>query len=219
MFERMVKMKIPPIAKHIKLYIGLFILIIILGGAAFYKYYWVNTPQYALNMIEKAVQDHDSSVFDRYVNIDSVLDKGYDDYFSAYMDADTMIMNSPLKGLAQGIIKMAKPLAVNNLKSEINTYIKTGKWQNEEQTKTSSPEQPLIQNASINEKIGLKNIKFKNVEYVKENGASANIGLKIAMPNAKKEMTIDLLMKKSEAGNWQIVQITNVKDYVNKVIK
>ncbi|MBB5337620.1 hypothetical protein [Pectinatus brassicae] len=67
-------MKIPPLSKRMKLYVGLILLIIILGGAAFYKYYWLNTPQYALSRIEKSVQEHDSTEFARYVNIDSVLD-------------------------------------------------------------------------------------------------------------------------------------------------
>ncbi len=212
-------MKTSLISKRMKLYIGLIILLIILGGGIFYKYYWLNTPQYALTMIEKSIKEHDSEMFARYVNIDSVLDTGYDDYFAAYMEADSMIMNSPLKGLAQGIINMAKPLAINNLKNEINTYVKTGSWQNKKQEKSAESNTSFIQNESISNKIGLKNIKFKDIEYIKKNGDTANVGIKIVMPAGKKEITIDLLMKKSDTGNWQVIKITNVKEYIKKIIK
>ena len=59
------------------------ILLAVLAGAAFYFLYFIKTPAYALNETRLAVQEHDTTKFTRYVDVNSVMDNAFDDIIKA----------------------------------------------------------------------------------------------------------------------------------------
>src|SRR5215471_17328753 len=55
--------------------LGVFILLLVGGG-----YAWTGTPSYSLYRIRQALFTHDYTTFSFYVDVDSVLDHGFDEF-------------------------------------------------------------------------------------------------------------------------------------------
>ena len=66
--------------KQKTIFLGL--LIAILGALAFYFFYWTKTPQYSITLIQQAVKNHNVDKFERYVDLDTLYGRAYDDFIS-----------------------------------------------------------------------------------------------------------------------------------------
>ncbi|HAF31819.1 MAG TPA: hypothetical protein DCG76_02505, partial [Anaerovibrio sp.] len=71
------------------LIVGILLEILLAGAAAaFYFLYYVHTPAYSMNALQKAVVSHNTEEFQKYVDLDAVLNKGAND-LSNLVDADS----------------------------------------------------------------------------------------------------------------------------------
>ena len=62
------------------LIVGILLEILLAGAAAaFYFLYYVHTPAYSMNSLQKAVVSHNTEEFQKYVDLDAVLNKGAND--------------------------------------------------------------------------------------------------------------------------------------------
>lgn len=200
--------------KNIKIYIMVFIILIFSSGVIFYKAYWLKTPQHSIEIIMEAVREHNTELFNKHVDVDNIISSAYDVYFEVYFSNDSFMKNNPLRGLAQGIVKMAKTMAVNKIKKEINTYVKTGKWQNEPNKRESANKQLISDNGTTSSKIGLKNIEFHNIAYTKVSGSTALVGIDIYLTDKNKSMILELEMEKLSDNTWKVTGIKNMKEYM-----
>ena len=56
--------------------VGIFLEILLgAAAAAFYFMYYVHTPTYSINALQKAIQSNDVEQFQRYVDLDAILNK------------------------------------------------------------------------------------------------------------------------------------------------
>ena len=102
--------------KQKKLIAGL--LVLVLGALAFYFLYWTKTPEYSLNLVREAVKNHNTEQFERHVDLDSLLNKGYDDFIAYYLKTEGKDLGG-FQALAAGAAQMMKPTLVASLKSEV----------------------------------------------------------------------------------------------------
>ncbi|MBQ5343591.1 MAG: DUF2939 domain-containing protein, partial [Acidaminococcaceae bacterium] len=94
-----------------KLLMGLLGLVVL--GIAFFFFYVVKTPHYSLYQIHKAVQTHDTALFQRHVDLDSVYGNGLDDLISSGMKREKTIGMDPF---VAGIMKLVKPTVLQAMK-------------------------------------------------------------------------------------------------------
>ena len=209
------------VSRRTILYAALVILIILLSSGTGYYFYWQKTPQHSVELIADAVEEHDMDAFNKHVDLDSLLDSAYDDYFSSYFANDAFMQKNPLKNLSAGLVKMAKTAAVSELKSEINGYVQTGIWNDtaEENNNTDSKTPKTDGKSTISEKLGVKDTHFKNIEYTKIDGDTAEVGIKITESGTKKDFVIEIAMTKLADGTWKAVKINNMKDYAADLIE
>ena len=102
----------------VKKVIIIFILaaVILSGGFYFIK----GTPRYSLYQIRKAVRDHDSISFNKYVDVDRVVSSLFD---TASKNIDDEINKDSMEGFGMQIAQAMLPALKEELKNEINKNI------------------------------------------------------------------------------------------------
>lgn len=193
-----------------KIIISITLICLIVGGIAWYFLYFIKTPEYSLKIIKDATEKHDIVKFNKHVDLDSTLSRGYDDLMEAAIDSDKTI-SPEAKAFANGFIQMLKPALVNGLKDGISRYVETGKWEAE---KATTNKKDNFNPDEITNKSGLKNSTFKGVAYTKKDGKTAIVGLKLFDQDVKKEFVLDVKMRQLEDGTWQIAELSNFKEYI-----
>ena len=96
--------------------IGIGVIVAILCAVAFYFLYWIKTPVYSLNIIKESIQKHDTTTFEKHVDMDTLYVKAFDDSIVAMsrIQGDDTLSNP----FAAGIIQMLKPTVVSALKQQ-----------------------------------------------------------------------------------------------------
>ena len=197
-----------------KKFIGIIIALIIIGLCSYFFYY-TKTPTYSLNLIKDSIQKHDVATFKKHVDLDSLISRGYDDLMAVSMN--DLKDNSLGAGFAKGLIEMMKPTITNALKDGALRAVENGKWEDvpsNGQTDTSS-----VKSEEIADRAGIKSASFKGIEYTKKDGKTAIVGIKINEPSLEKDYILDIKMRELDDGTWQIVEISNLKDYLTELDK
>lgn len=171
-------------------------IIIIMGIAstAFYFLYWTKTPTYSLKMIEESVQTNDVETFEKYVDLDALCKKGFDDICEIRFEQNTI--NSFdyyfLYYDKKGLYKTKK---IDSLKTRTENFIAG---------KTGGKTIVDSKNFSIN-KISIEKKADKMVLATIEFNDS---------PQGKIP-TVTVKMVKLNNGIWQVKEITNWEDILS----
>lgn len=194
--------------------IGIIIALIIVGACSYFFYY-TKTPTYSLNLIKDSIQKHDVATFKKHVDLDSLISRGYDDLM--VINTNDLKDNSPGTAFAKGLIEMMKPTITNALKDGTLRAVESGKWED-----TSSNEQAetiSVKSDQMADRAGIKSASFKAIEYTKKDGKTAIVGIKINEPSLEKDYVLDIKMRELDDGTWQVVEISNLKDYLTELDK
>lgn len=198
-----------------KLVAGLVIAAAIVGGASWYFLYFTKTPAYALSQLRASIEDRDLAKFNRYVDLNGVLTRSYDDLIGAFIDSDRTI-TPEAKQFVGGFAQMFKAPIVDAFKEAIERYVETGQWQAEDETDEAGRDakSPKINPEQIADQSGVKNAAFKNIAYVNIEGKTAAVGVTLLEKELNQEFTIEFLMRQLDDGTWQIAEISNMKAFV-----
>lgn len=194
------------------------LLIIIFGGLAWYFLYFIKTPSYSLNLIKDSVERHDVAKFNKHVDLDSVLSRGYDDLMAVMIETDKSITPEAMT-FVNGFVKMFKSPVVSGLKDGLTRFVETGNWEDNQEADVAKGNQPKIDPNKLTDKSGLKNSSFKGVAYTKKDGKIATVGLKIFDKEANQEFILDVKMRELDDGTWQLAEISNFKEYILAIEK
>lgn len=189
--------------KKIKIGIGAGLAAIILGGGyCWYSNLDKHKPEYAVQIAEQAVTNHDKNYFHRYVDVDSVLDESYDGLIEGLTDSD-QTLTPDAKDAVKNFSQMLRAPIIASLKAAVDSYVETGNFEAQ---------------SSVNEilaRTGIDKIEYRGLEGVTvntfdENEAVARI--KVYQPELAQEFTITAVMKVNADGNWQIVRLQNFQE-------
>lgn len=198
-----------------KLIAGLVIAAAIAGGASWYFLYFTKTPAYALSQIRASIEERDLAKFNRYVDLNGVLTRSYDDLIGAFIDSDQTI-TPEAKQFVGGFAQMFKAPIVAAFKEAVERYVETGQWQAEDETGRDA-NSPKINPEQIADQSGVKNAAFKNIAYVNIEGKTAAVGVTLLEKELNQEFIIEFLMRRLDDGTWQIAEISNMKAFVAAV--
>lgn len=201
------------------------VLLVVLAGliaAACGGYlYWKATPQYSLRQAALSVRDHDSQRFQKYVDVERVLDHALTVVFDRQLEETAQKNQSKdewLHSLASGVFMMMKPALVSAGTKEILSIVENaGKEVRVNMPPASRAEAPAVSagpdvftgDKNISFKNALKNKGFKGIDYVKKEGQGARVGIRVE--DEGEELIVELYMQKKE-GYWQVLKITNLEE-------
>ncbi|MBR1590307.1 MAG: zinc-ribbon domain-containing protein [Acidaminococcaceae bacterium] len=191
------------------------LLVVIIGSLSFYFLYWVKTPQYSLNLIREAVKTHNTTAFEKHVDLDNLIGKGFEDSVDFFLKAqrDAGQIRASDMEIASSVTKTLKPNMVAMLKPEILETISEGKRTDKfKNTKALLNQRGYQMGDTSLMDIGLDDkTEVKNISVVsKESGVSI---VAITLHNNKKlknDFDIKIKMNQLENGEWKVKEITNI---------
>ncbi len=165
------------------------------------------TPEIALQSAEQSIANHNRAEFDRFVNLDSILNYSYDGIIDSFADADR---NMPVEAKAaiKSFTQMFKDPMIASMKTAIDSYVETGRFND---------------NAGVVElfgRTGIDKIEYRGIEFVQidpDNANEATASIRIYHPDFAQDLSMGLTLNKDRAENWQITRIINFQDFVNSV--
>lgn len=184
--------------------VGLIILLV--AGAIGGYIYWLRTPQYSLNQIKKAVEQHDLVTFEKHVDIDSLVTRFIDQAISKEMGDS----NEDIDTLAAGFIEMLKPQIVEVAKNQIKTYVEKGNFEDVKEDDTETPFKNFYKD------VNGEGVQFRGIDEIKKSGKIAIIGLKLYSKKFEEELVLEVKMRKLD-NYWQVVEFNNISDFVDKM--
>ena len=184
----------------------------IICGLAFYFFYWTKTPEYSLGIIKDAVKNHDVVQFQQHVDLDTLINKGFDSFMAAEVKNNKDI-SSPL---AQGMIAMLKPQVVETFKKEILDTVGGNSSSDKANTsKDGTASHAKRGNELVANIDPLKNMSangVKKVSTISNNGTTAIVSIVVHDKQVDKDYDFHLQMNKLGNGEWQVKELVNLGD-------
>lgn len=194
----------------LKIGVGVGVIVLLLAGGGFFFFHSnKNTPEYAMEQVEKSIKSHDKKEFHRLVNVDSVLNSGYDEIVEGLTDSDKS-MSIEAREAVKNFTQMLKSPLILSLKSAIDSYVETGEFKESE-------------NAGVKEllgRTGIDKIEFRDVENISvnpENDREAVADIKIFQSELGHEFVLKTVLQKDENNQWQIVSVQNFRDFIMQI--
>lgn len=186
------------------------------GGLWWYFTQYTKTPEYAIKMIEESITRHDMVKFQKYVDMDHLLDTAGDTMMEGLIDADRP-MSEEARTAVSGFTKMFKAPVVMSFKAAINHYVETGEW-GTDASKAVDQGIPIDSDLVLG-KSGLKDLSFRKVDHVavdKEAG-TAVAGVRVYQAEAGDEFVLEVRFVRADSGIWRASEIMNFHDFITFV--
>ncbi len=203
----------------IRLFLAAVVLLaVIAGSSVWYFSYYTKTPDYSLRMIQSSITKHDMAKFQKYVDLDHLLNTSCDALMDGLIDSERPL-SEEARVAVSGFSKMFKVPLVMSFKGIINHYVESGEWSNDA---SSSVDQGIpIDSDVVLSKSGLKNTTFQKIDYVgvDKDAGIATVGVRVFQQEAGEEFVLEVQMVRTEAGVWRVSEITNFHDFIVFVMK
>jgi len=188
---------------------GLAALAVIVAGGGYYNFHVrTDTPGYAIEVAGEALEEHDVKKFYRAVNLDSVLDSGYDGFIDGLTVAERTA-TPETKDAIRNFTQMFRVPMLASMKEAINSYVATGKLKADE----------FVGVREILERTGLNDIELRDVKNVELNDANRNEAFAdviIFQPELEREFPVQVILSRDD-DSWKITRIKNFQDYVEQI--
>ncbi len=198
----------------LKIFIAvLLVAIIAIGGGFAYVNFHMKTPEYTLNAVKDAVENHDMDEFNKYVDVDNLVSGVADNMMNGIISAQGNLPEDA-KATMNSLATMFKAPLIASLNSGLNTYVKTGSWQSGELTQDSQG--ATINSDMILEQAGLSNLTFEGIDSitVDEENKTAEAGIKAMQSEINQEFVFNVTLEQQTDGYWKIVSVNNFADFM-----
>tara|TARA_Y100001935_G_C17264182_1_gene488186 strand:- start:56 stop:664 length:609 start_codon:yes stop_codon:yes gene_type:complete len=177
------------------------ILIIIIGGYNF----WINTPQYSLQQIQKSVERKDRALFDKYVDTNGIIEELVEDVSQLLIEEVDIQQGSEYslfepQVLVAGFVSLFQPAIESAIEESFDEF-----WEDE------------VEIIEIDEaKTDLeKKISSFQMSYLKKEGKVAKLGLESKDPVTGDILKIEFKLYKTE-NYWRITKIANLEELLRE---
>lgn len=198
--------------KRIKMTIGAGIAAVALaiaGGGYYYFHVHTDTPDNAIKTIHEAIDGRDIKTFNRLVDVDSVLDSGYDGFVEGVTSSDNA-MTPDAREAIRNFTQMLRAPMIMTLKSAVESYIATGDLKAEENGGV----------VEILEKTGLNDAHIRDVKNIEVNDADKNeafADLIIYQPELDREFPLQMILARDGDKQWKLTRVKNFQEFVEQV--
>ncbi|KUK85867.1 MAG: hypothetical protein XE03_1854 [candidate division TA06 bacterium 34_109] len=194
----------------------LFMVVLIVVALISVFVYWqiMISPQYSLKQIKKAIAEQEVVTFDKYVDLDEVVDSTIKQVWTYYSSSEsstskwTEIRNE----IGNSILSVVKPNLKEVIKKEVYNYINSGPEKDLNSQNESSSPSLLVR--MIKERADPEQWEYQTINYVEKRGDIAFLGLTYYDRSKKTNFIIELKMRNMK-GYWQLLEITNVAQLLN----
>ena len=197
-----------------RIFMMVFLLLAAAGGGIFWYFsYYTKTPDYAIQMIQTAIEKHDTTKFQTYVDMDALLDGSADALLQGLIDTDRP-MPEEAKTAVSGFAKMFKAPLIASFKDVIQRYVATGTWGSDD-TEGAAQGTPIDLDLVL-AKSGLKDTSFRKIDYVAvdKDAGTAVAGVRVYQKEAADEFVLEVKFIQAKDGVWRASEISNFHDFI-----
>lgn len=183
--------------------------VVVAGGGYYHFHVSSDTPEFAIKTIQESLDEHDTKSFYRAVNLESVLDSGYDGFVNG-LTVNENNLTPESKESVKSFMQMLRGPMILSLKSAIDSYIATGDLNVEKNGGV----------VELLEKTGLNDAEIRDVKDIQINDADKNeafADLIIYQPELDEEFTLQFILTRGKDNQWQVSRVQNFQDYVEKI--
>lgn len=165
-------------------------------------WYWTRQPAYSLRQAQKAVQQHDTVAFQKYVDVEAVVSSAVDQTMSASLK-ESGGADSLGGALGAGLIQMMKPRLVEAARTGLLRAVEGKPETTEGAAKPGdSPFSRAFANPSA-----------FTVGETSVAGKMATVKLKIRSDWHEHDFTADIRMRDA-GGHWQVTEVADLADLI-----
>jgi hypothetical protein len=212
--------------------VGLGFVALVIIGIAFFFLYVVKTPHYSLYQIHKAVQAHDTTLFEQHVDLDSIYGKGIDNLIVTAVRGKK---NIGLDFFTAGILKLVKPTVVHALrdatlesvrKVPAKKTLQPGQTANGQTAQTEADKASQKKNKKENaipllrkmkDRVDVSNLKIKDATVTRKDDTTTDVAVVLHNHKLNKDFNVVMRMTKLYNGEWQIKEIANFVEFLTEV--
>ncbi len=196
--------------------LGVVLVLLVAAGGYWYVDIYTKTPEYTLKMVQEAVSDHNKEKLEKYVAVDHLLDTASDDMLDGLIQAMVPATGDTREAVSN-LSRMFKTPVVTNLRTAVMNYVEYGSWTNQKSDDNSV--NSLVDADMIVNRIGLPSIEFQKLDSMavdKEEG-TALAKVRVLQTDSNEEFVLDVELCQQEDGLWQVYEIVNFKDFIEKL--
>jgi hypothetical protein len=182
---------------------------ILLIGSVIALLYWIQTPTHSFHQILDALETHDVTQFEQYVDIESVSSRLVDDVMSMALAEDQQKSEAEELGsaFAAGLLQMMKPSLVALIHEQVTRLVENGNFGSVSgQTESDATDVDL---GDMAENIGAGADSFQGITYVKKSGKIAHVGLTFSNSELESDIVLELMMR-DVGKHWQLAEFSNL---------
>lgn len=178
--------------------------LLLLSGGGYY--YYTTTPTYALNQLKTAIETHDITSFEKYVDmagstntvIDKILEKAYENINEPNSSGE-----AAGQAIGKGLVELFRPRLEELVTRQIKSYIETGSLDGNHDQKIAGLEKFLNKKDSLS---------FKGISDVIKDGKVATVKLEINQFRFDTTLTIAIKMR-DKGSYWQVFDYSDIVNY------
>ena len=189
--------------------------LIVTGGGYWYLRVYTKTPEYAMQQIEQSVEQHDKAKFQRYVDVERLLDRSYDGFVEGLLTTDTM-MTPEAKSAISSFTHMMKAPLLTSFRTAIEQYVESGTWEAAESQEAGNE---ALDASDVLKRSGLQQAVFRSVDGISQDkdGDRAIASVRVYQEEAQREFVLEVVLEKAENGDWRITEIQNFDAFIQMV--
>ena len=185
-------------------------------GTGLWHFFYACTPEYALREIQSAVHHKDSAAIARYVNLDLLSSRAYDD-LTRNMFADDTTLPPKTRVLFEKFYVLVKPQLIAGTKASILESVKAGAWAPPDGDNILKGRQLGIDYDYFIERSQLRNTEIIKVANIQRDGHSATASVEVRDTYTQTDFTLQVILEQQEDGHWQAAYIRNYREYLDTI--
>lgn len=206
-------------------------------------WYWTTTPSYALTAVVVSVKNRDVEMFEKYVDVDSILSHAFDDIVQGPISSEILGRSNSFIGM--GFVRFFKREIVELAHGKVDDYVSEGHVHMADNVPTTV--NPITALAVMNsgqivqaatkgkqeiipqrvdgesktdklkrvlKEYGISALGYRGIKYLRIEGPKAYLGIEFFAPKLSKMWTAEFQLEDA-GGHWQITELDNLNDIVN----
>lgn len=198
------------------LFWGFLLLAAVIGTSFWYFFFYTRTPEYALQQLTTAIEHHDATAFKRYVNLELLSSRAYDD-LTVDLFAYDATLTPQTKVMFEKFYILIKPQLSEGLEQTTLTRIDSGSWSLPEGPDILKGRQLGIDFERFLERSQLRNTTFVKIGTITHEGTTATADIDVIEDYTQTPFTLELVMEQAADGHWQVSYIKNYRQYLDLI--
>jgi hypothetical protein len=195
---------------------GILLLAVAFGVGVWYFLCYARTPEYTMKEVQAAIQSRDREKFARYVNLDLLTQKAYDD-LTADLFAYDETLTSKTRSTYERFYRTVKPELTRGTAEIISRRIADGEWTSPQGADIIKGHQLGIDYERFLERTHLRTTKLVGVSHITRNGATATAELEVLEETTQTPFTLTAVLEEAPDGHFQVSYLKNYKDYLDAI--